>query len=175
MSKQNTQNEFKKFKDLKGENPPATLNESVLNFVQNDLNPKPLFVFTKLSLIHFVSALVTLSICPQFGFKLGEDSMGLMHYFMDFGPVGCAIACGGFFLGTTLFAASVILKPQEILAIRSHRFVSVAALVLLSLSFFLMIDAQALLKSITLAWAIGSFISGLIVLEAGYMIKKQNS
>ena len=82
------------------------ISRNILSRVHADLNPSAYFVFSKLLIIHVFSALVTLSMCPQFGVRLLGEGMGLMHTFMILGPFGCLVACGMFFTGTSVFIAS---------------------------------------------------------------------
>lgn len=167
--------DYQEFKDVKQITPPQHLNESVLSFVRGELSPSPWKVFSKVSFIHLISALVTLSFCPQFGFRIFGEGMGLMQHFMHLGSWGCMMACGSFFLGATLVLSLFVLKPAEILALRSHRIATLGALVLLSLGFFIMVDADHILFSIASAWALGSMLGGIAVLELGWILKFSRS
>ena len=163
--------EFDGFMNAEPANPPAGVSESLLARVRADLHPSPWLVFVKLSLIHFVTALATLSICPQFGFRLLGQGPGLMGYFMRwFGEVGCMLACGFFFLGTSIAVAIVVLRPEEIAVIRRRRLFELGALTLLSIGFFLMVDVAAVLE-FYLAWAAGSLVGGILTLEIAWKIR----
>jgi hypothetical protein len=150
--------------------PPKEVSEQILAQVHQDLHPSVWKTFSKLSLIHFAVALVTLSICPQFGFRLLGEGMGLMSAFMGLGDLGCPLACGFFFTGTTLLVASLVLRAEEIRAIRRNRFTELAALTLLSLGFFVMIRAEIAL-GFALLWMLGSIVGSLLALELGWIAR----
>ncbi len=175
MNDQKWKSEFEEFKNLEGVTPPKEVSERILGLVERDLKVSPWGVFSKLSLIHFLSALFTLSICPQFGFRILGDGMGIMHYFMSLGSMGCPMACGSFFLGTSLIAATPFLRGQELRVLRSHRFAELGALTLLSLGFFIMLDPSSVVASFALAWVLGSIAGGALVLEVGFRLKTSNS
>jgi hypothetical protein len=163
--------EFKEFISASGVEPPKKLTEAILARVREDLNPNGILVFSKLVGIHTLSAIVTLSICPQFGFRLFGEGMGLMHSFMALGTYGCMIACGGFFTGLSLLAAVMVLKPREIKVIRQNRLLALGGLTFLSLGFFIMVDAEILL-SLAVAWFAGAFVTSLLTLELGWHLKQ---
>ncbi len=170
MKSNHDQQEFEEF--VKGApvvpHPSAKLDLS--STVHRDLNPSPYVVFSKLLAIHFATAVLTLSICPQFGIRLLGDGMGLMHYFMSFGTYGCLVACGAFFTGTSVLAAGLLLRGEELRKIRQNRWLELGTLVLLSLGFFVMKDAE-LIFGITLAWTLGALLGSLAVLELTWMLR----
>lgn len=143
---------------------PEYLRFSIQTAVLSDLSPSFLRVLAKLGVIHVLTSLVTLSICPQFGFRLWGEGMGLMNVFMRLGEVGCALACGIFFLGASLLLASVILKRAEWRTIRNHRLLTVTALLLPSLGFFRIMDGVFFLE-FSLGWLIGAGFAGIFLLE----------
>lgn len=163
--------EFKDFQDIEPISPPKHLNETVLARVKIDLHPSALKVFAKLSSIHFFVAALTLAICPQFGFRLFGEGHGLMGYFMNFGHYGCMIACGSFFLGSSLLVAAFILKPEELRTVHRNRFTQLTSLALLSLGFFIMLDKQ-ILTLYALLWLLGSIGGALIVTEIVWSFRR---
>lgn len=162
--------EFKAFSTQSGLEPPRRLTEAILAHVRADLNPPGLHVFSKLMAIHALTAIVTLSICPQFGFRLFGQGMGLMDVFMAFGPHGCMVACGAFFTGASLWIAALVLRTEEIRKIRRNRLLSLGALTLVSLGFFIMIDAEILL-GLTITWLLGAFLGSWLTLELGWFLR----
>jgi len=169
MSQKNDYEDFISAEDF---NPPKILSEKIFLQVAADLHPSPWSVFTKLSLLHFISALVTLSICPQFGFRLAGSGPGLMEYFMIFGHVGCFFACGTFFLGTSLLLAVLTLKTEELSTIRSHRWVQVLSLIFLSLGFFIMLQTE-IVFGFAGAWIFGTIFGSMSMLELGWTLRKR--
>jgi hypothetical protein len=167
MNDRNWKSEFQEFRNGAAVRPPREVSERIYAQVERDLNVSAWGVFSKLSLIHAGSALFTLSICPQFGFRAFGEGMGLMHYFMSLGTVGCPLACGAFFLGMSLLLATLILSAQELRVLRSHRWAGLGALTLLSLGFFLMADPVDIVASFAIAWVFGAVVGGYLVLELG--------
>lgn len=162
--------DWKEFSAIQGITPPAALSEKVLSKIHSELHPNAWKVFSKLALIHALVGAVTLSICPQFGIRLLGDGMGLMHIFMGLGKFGCPLACGMFFLGTSLLVATMALRPEEVRAIRNHRLLELSLLTMLSLGAFIMVDAEIVL-GFAAAWVVGSILGGALVLEAGWFLR----
>lgn len=160
--------EFMASSDVK---PPEKLRDSIFSVVHRDLNPNPWQIFAKISLIHFFVGVVTLSLCPQFGVRVFGEGMGLMHLFTAFGTYGCMAACGAFFVGSSLLVSAFILNRDELRVLRKHRLLQVAAITLLSLGAFIMADAEILL-GFGLAWAVGSVLGGMAMIELGSLLRK---
>lgn len=156
--------DFKEFQNTKAINPPDALSSKILDQVKRDLHPSAFKVFSKLSIIHFLVGVATLAICPQFGLKLFGDDLGLMSVFMHFGHYGCMMACGFFFLGSSVCVASLILKPEELRVIRANRLAQFLSLALLSLGFFIMVDTE-ILALYAFLWLIGSLCGALTMTE----------
>lgn len=172
MKNSKGKSEFEEFKQSQSEIPPSHLSAQLFQSVEPDIKATPYWVFSKLSLIHLFSGLMTLSVCPQFGVRVWGEGLGLMKTFMGLGSYGCVLACGFFFMGSSLLLAALVLKPYEILAIRRHRFVEIGAIVLLSMGFFLMIDVKEVLTGLTLAWIVGAVLGGVTLLELGWLFRK---
>ena len=164
MKKSKSDIEFQEFQKSEGTLLSRAISDKVFNIVRSDLNPSPYLVFSKLMGIHFVTALMTLSVFPQFGFRIFGEGMGLMHYFMNLGQHGCLVACGAFFTGTSLLMAGLILRGEELRVIRKNRFLELGAITLLSLGFFIMLDAE-IIFGLTLAWFLGAMMGSLVTLE----------
>lgn len=163
--------EFEEFmNDSIDEGLGSSTSSALFHSVEQDLNPHPARVFGKLLGIHALVTLVTLSFCPQFGFRLLGEGMGLMHVFSIFGEYGCLVACGSFFMGSSILAASFVLNRDEIRQIRRHRFLEIGALTLLSLGFFFMLDLEIVVP-LAVSWLIGALLGSQALLEFGYRLR----
>lgn len=129
------ENEFNEFMNSSPQEVPAHLSRKIISEVELMLNPSRTQVFSKLFTIVMVVGLMNLTLCPQFGIGLIRHS-GLMHFFMSFGEYGCKIACGLFFLGSGVFIASLLLKPEDIRVIRSSRLLFMSSISAISLVAF---------------------------------------
>jgi hypothetical protein len=92
---------------------PARCCSTTCECVKQALHPKFWLVFKKLSIVQLFAGSVTLLFCPQFGIGPLGGGHGLMHTFMELGPIFCALACGGFFFGVSAIVASVFLTREE--------------------------------------------------------------
>lgn len=144
---------------------------ALLERVHRDLNPSLTHLLTKISLIHIVSALVTLSVCPQFGFRLIGEGHGLMHYFMALGSAGCPLACGVFFLGTSFSLSAFVMNRDELRKLRESRLLILTVLVLASLGFFKVMDGEFFLE-FSLFWIVGAFLGGWLTLEGVWRVRR---
>lgn len=158
-------NEFLAFLSAENREPPEPISSRVVKRVQSDLNPPQWIVFAKIALIHLVVGFLVLLICPQFGIGLFEG-MGLTALFMHFGELICSVACGALFLGTSMFVSSLVLKPEEIRAIRKREFVQLVLLSTLSIFAFISLGASVA-ATLGIAWVIGSVFGGYTSLELG--------
>ena len=149
------------------------LDVKIKNDIKRRLNPKPLDIILKVSIIHLLSAVFTLAICPQFGKKLFAFDINLMDYFMMItGPRYCVALCGTFFIGTSFFINSLFLNYDEFRVIRTHRHLTVFMIVLISFGSFIMFDPVLFLES-TVLWFIGAVAGGYITLEVSEILKRK--
>jgi len=145
------------------ETPPTEVSHSILSQVKRDFSPSPSAVFLKISVAHFFSSVVTLYFCPQLGVSPFHDSMGIMHYFMHLGSIGCALACGSFLLGLSTLTSSLLLRPEELIVARKNGLKNLSVLVALSYGLLMLAGGEAeFLHSIF--WSIGAISTGYVVL-----------
>ena len=162
--------EFHEFISAEAVTPPQALSESVAARIQGELNPPLLSVFLKLSGIHAVLGAVTLAFCPQFGFAL-TSGPGLMGPFMALGEQGCMVGCGAVFMGGSLLAASLVLKSDEVRAIRRTELLQISLLALLSLGVFVCAGV-GVVAGLGLFWLLGSVVGGLGTFELGWALRR---
>jgi hypothetical protein len=161
---------FKEFLELTPATPPLRVSEQILTRVRRDLSPDARVAFVKLAAVHAVTALFTLSICPQFGIRLLGNGPGLTRFFMSLGHTGCTVACGFFFLATSLAVACFLLRAEELRVIRNHRWTEIGVLALLSLAGFLVLDSQ-LDSEAWYLWLAGAVGGALVALEVGMRVR----
>lgn len=171
-TQKNIKEEYLEFMEEPSHTPPSYISERVLSEAYSYLNPNSWLVFSKLSLIHFFGGLFTLSVCPQFGINLLGTDLGLLKIFYRFGTYGCVTACGALFISVTAILALLALRPEEIKKVRQLWLLQIAGISLLSLGFFLMLDA-VILWSFATFWIIGGLLGGLVTLEAGMLAQKK--
>lgn len=145
---------------------PASLNEKILKDIKSRLNPDLKMIFLKLFAVHLITALITLAICPQFGFQTFKSHINLMELFMKLGNHFCNFACGVFFTATSVFIALFIISRDELRVLRHHRFTAVLLLVLVSIGFFAIMNSQ-LFFELSLLWILGASSGTLLTLEIG--------
>jgi len=160
---------FQQFMEADPVAPPSGLTEKVFSKIARDLNPPQWKVFLKLGAVHSVVGSLTLLICPQFG--LGRD-IGVMSYFMRLGPHGCLCACGMLFLGVSALASALLLRSEEIRALRRIELFHLSLLGLASMGAFLGLGAEVVM-SLSLAWIAGSILGGIGSLELGWLIRRR--
>jgi hypothetical protein len=170
-NKQNWEKDFLYFASCEETSIPEALGENVLKTISDELHPSAIKVFGKLTLVTFLVGAITLLFCPQFGVSL-TSSMGLMYYLMPLGSTVCFVGCGGFFVGASIFIASLILKPEEILSLKEHAVLQLLSLSLLSLGALLCLGGEVVL-TLGLVWALGAVVAGGLSLEAGWFLRKK--
>ncbi|WP_413287794.1 hypothetical protein [Bdellovibrio sp. HCB337] len=141
----------------------AQLPTSALENLKKEIFPSLSLVATKLGLIHLFSSVVTLMLCPQFGFRLFFDGHGLMHYFMAAGSVACFGFCGAFYLGTSFWLAKIFLGEFEWVVLRKNSVLALGSVSLLSLGVLSMLGHE-LSFEVGFVWLLGALVSAAIPL-----------
>lgn len=163
--------EFQTFCDAPETTPPDAVSRGVQERVYSALNPSLWSVLGRLSFIHLFSGMATLVVCPQFGLSWsGGEHTALMMLFMRLGEYGCMVACGGFFLGTSTLAASVILSPEQVRSIRKHPLLQLSGLAFASLGTLFCLGGVIVIP-LALAWFFGSVFVGTLSLELGWKLR----
>jgi len=160
-----TLKDFHEFLHTPGIAPSEQLTASTLQDAATVMFPSPWAVLIRLSAIVFAVGLMNLTLCPQFGLGFVQDS-GLFDFFMRFGHSTCKIFCGAFFLGSGLFIAPFILRPDDIRILRQHRFLQISALSSIALILFVAAGGSVYF-TIALYWLLGAVFGGLFCLEVG--------
>ena len=172
LSPQEWANEYKNFVTANEIPAPAQLTHQIMARVESELNPAAWRVFSRLTLIHAVVGTLTLLFCPQFGVSPLSE-MGLMSLFMQFGEGACMLACGAVYVGTSLLAASFLLRPEELRVLRRTEALQIPLLGLLSIGAFICFGASIVAEMTILTWLLGSILGGMFTLELGYFIRKR--
>lgn len=93
--------------------PNVDLDSSFKRALEEDLKYFKPFAFGKFFLSQSVGALLTLTVCPQFGIGPIGGGHGIAHYFMAYGEWACASFCGVLFLGLSSLLSTVLLSKGE--------------------------------------------------------------
>ena len=106
--------DYEQFQNATPVEAPSQISRLVLDRVRLSLNPPQLLVFRKLLGVHFISAMVTLLFCPQFGVGPLGGGAGLMGFIMKYGYFACAFFCGAIFLGSSAVLSHLVLRREEL-------------------------------------------------------------
>lgn len=150
--------------------PPAEVSKRLLQQVHARMTPSFLKLLPKILILHLLSAVLSLSICEQFGFRLIGEGPGLMGTFASLGTYGCMAACGFVFLGLSLLLCGLFLEFEDLSFLRKRRFAVVGVLSFASLLSFLAGQGFVVIGS-ALAWGAGSMLGGLAILEAASWLR----
>lgn len=98
---------------------PLETTNRVMSYISLSLNPaRYLWKFYAANLL---GGLLTLIICPQYGFWPYGGPEGFFHYIMSFGPVWCGLFCAGvFFTGANILSIAVS-SPIEREWVHNHK------------------------------------------------------
>ena len=157
---------FNEFKNER-ENPPQYLTEQTLKRVESDFSPAFSMTLIKLAGVHGLGAIVTLSVCPQFGFRFFPSGPNLFDVFMYFGHTICTVLCGAFFIGISLGLAKILLSLAEWHQLKKHGIPVFTFLIGLSLLGLYGLGAQInLLHFHTWLWVLGAGIVYLATVKS---------
>ncbi len=143
---------------------PSSVNEKILKSVHEKLHPKISHLLGKVFLAHMISSVLTLSVCPQFGFKIFKLPINLMHTFMVFGMPICNFLCGLFFTTTSMLIASIVLNRDEIRALRHREVLAASVLILSSIGFFGIMNPNLFIE-FSLLWLLGAVLGVIATVE----------
>ncbi|MBL6990416.1 MAG: hypothetical protein ISR65_11585 [Bacteriovoracaceae bacterium] len=162
--------EFRAFCHIDPIDPPNKLSGLILNKVQRDLNPPLLYTILKLVALHFLAGITSLLFCPQF--EIGFfDNQRLFHFLVhSFGPYGCMIACGFFFIGSGSLLASLLLSTAEINSIKKYKYLYFPLFGAISIAIFATFGAPVYLEMAFIWWS-GSVLGGLFSFKFGNLAK----
>jgi hypothetical protein len=162
--------DFNEFFSAQEVPPPKILQETIFARVHDDLFPSFQRVFLKVLGVHALVSLFSLSICSQFGIQLFHIA-DAMNTFMDVvGHAYCMFFCGALYLGLSALVLGMILKPEDVRAIRRHRLLQFSLLAGISMGVFLCVGAEILLLP-GILWFAGSMLSSALALELGWNVR----
>ena len=119
---------------LAGDEPvPEALRSSTRGLILRNIDPK--LTVLKYFGSNLLGAILTLTVCPQFGYGPLGGEFGFLHYIMSLGPVWCGVFCASLFFAGGNALSLIALREDEREWIASHK----ASVVLpwISLLFFL--------------------------------------
>lgn len=155
--------------------PPNDLTSNIKKRIEVELNPSGRSVFFKLFAIHFISGVLTLFVCPQFGLGFSERSHAFLSLLLGLGEHSCMLICGALFLGSTGLVAALFLKAEEVRTIQRSRGLQWMALAFLSVGFFLALQEQERTIPIGLAatWIVGALLGGTSVFRLSWELRSR--
>jgi hypothetical protein len=162
--------EFESFLKNNGANPPHALSQSLLAQVKSDLNPSLKRVSAKLFGLHAVGAAVVSLFCPQLGVGPIIGEHGIMHLFMQYGPLVCATICGAVFLGLSTLLATLFLNREELRVANRYRFINVTLLASISFAGLMLAGGSSDRLSYAF-WIMGAIATGWVVLKLGASLR----
>ena len=162
--------DFESFLKQEESFPPTSVNQSVLSQVRTDLIPPLKVVAAKLFGLHAVGAGIVSLFCPQLGVGPIIGEHGIMHLFMEYGPLACATLCGAIFLGLSAILATIFLSREELRLANRYRFLNVTLLASLSFGGLMLAGGSADRLSY-MFWIIGAVVTGWSILKLGSTIR----
>lgn len=147
-------------------------NHKILSEIKSRLMPDLKIVLLKVFVVHILSALLTLTVCPQMGFSLIESKVNLMDLFMKIGPHFCDFACGTFFTSTSVGFLYFFLSIDEFRFLRFRPIFMLSIMILSSLGFLLMLNSNMFVQ-LTFLWLLGAGIGTLGTVELGFKLRSK--
>ena len=148
--------EFLEFIEAEAIDPPMAVSEKIHKTVGKDLTPLIWKVLFKFGLIQFAVAFMTLLICPQFELDLGLVKHDDAHLRALLGEAGYMALCGAIFLSSGAVMASILLRVEELRAIKKSEYLYLFLASALALMIFQQLGTPSVLASYA-AWFAGAF------------------
>ena len=105
-------NEFESFMNASA-NAPKGISEQLTFNIHTDLKRLPLRTFVKTLSAHWLAGILTLVVCPQFGWNPFSSSPHLPHIFMEYGMWVCGLFCGIIFMALGALISLLFLNGNE--------------------------------------------------------------
>jgi hypothetical protein len=153
--------EFAEFADAKPAAPGESADEAILQMVGKDLRPTLWKIYAKFTLVEAAAGLLTLTICPQFGFGFGRHNEFLHALHLATPPAVFYLLCGLFFVIFGAAMAGLVLNRDEIRSCRNNDnwyFAGYSILAYLTLVAF---GAEVFVIS-SLTWMLGAMLGNLL-------------
>lgn len=166
--------EFESFLKSEGVTPPRAVNQTILGCVRADLNPSFKLVSAKLFALHALGAGIVSLFCPQLGVGPIIGGHGIMHLFMQYGPLACAALCGAVFLGLSTLLATIFLRREELRLANRYRFLNVTGLASISFAGLMLAGGHSDQLSYAF-WIAGAVFMGWMILKFGSLIRLRPS
>ena len=148
--------EFLEFIEAEPAGPPIAVSEKIHKAVAGDLKPLIWKVLLKFGMIQTVVAFITLLVCPQFELDLGLIRHDDAHLRALLGELGYMALCGAIFLGSGAILATIILRTEELRAIKKSEYLYLFLISALALMIFRQLGTPTVFSSYV-AWFAGAF------------------
>lgn len=155
--------EFAEFMSAPEVAPPRMISDQILGKVHADLNPSASWMFSKVGLIHLITGLLTLVVCPQFGIGWTDLSFRFFDHLGGHHSTLCTLTCGAIFLGSGSFVTSWFLRPEELRVGQRLKYIHYPLYALFSLGLFLTLSTyhQSVIQNVV--WLLGGVGSMVMV------------
>ena len=128
--------EFLEFIKAEAIAPPMAVSEEIHKAVAKDMTPPIWKVLFKFGLIQFAVSFMTLLVCPQFEVDLGIVKHDDAHLRALLGEMGYMTLCGAIFLGSGAMLASLLLRVEELRALKNSEYLYLFLASSIALMFF---------------------------------------
>jgi hypothetical protein len=145
-------------------NSAPNLDQKILETVKGKIIPSTPSLILKIFILHLTAAIISLSLCPQFGIKLFNFDINLMSSFMIFGMTLCHFFCGAFFSTLSTIIIWLGLSQDERHFIKFHKSWILALILLSSIGFFAIMRIDLFLE-FSLIWILGASLFSYLTLN----------
>lgn len=169
-NKKNWLTEFKEFLEIDAMryNAPKTF----FTKIKSRLFPNPWIVFGKITLVHAVFGLLSLSVCSQFGLNPFITIFSLSDWLLKVGGQAfCMHLCGIFFMVSTYTFSNLFLTFEQLQSVKRHKWLQTGVFGLASLAVFYFFGAT-LVVTFTILWLSGVLIGGVLSVELSYRLRR---
>jgi hypothetical protein len=117
---------------------------------------------TKSLVMHGFASLFTLSICPQFDYRLAHWAR-LDHIFMHWGEGWCSFWCGVLYMSVTALVLPGVLSAAEVKKLKPWWSVGVILLSVVSLLVFTVLGGSDIWDTLTFLWIFGAVLGAQVI------------
>lgn len=164
----NEEREFMEFIEAESTEPPIALSEKIHKAVARDLEPIIWKILLKFGTIQSAVAFITLLFCPQFELDFGLVRHDDAHLKALLGELGYMALCGAIFLSSGAVLAALLLRAEELRAIKKSEYIYLFLASALALIIFWQLGMPTAFASYA-AWFAGAFGGSILGFE---IIKK---
>ncbi len=140
--------------------------------VKEQIYPNLNFLLTRSLVVHLLTTLFVLVICPQLGIQLAHSPINFSHMLMMYGKEICDLFCGILFISLSLSSNFLIMTKDEFRYLRYNKWPFFGLILLSSFGLLFSLNTN-LFYELTFYWILGLGLGFLITYFTSILVMRR--